>query len=64
MSTTWVTGSPSVRGTGPWTMESFTSTATVALPPGDYTVRYNAHDLNGNVSRTYEHDVTVGAATG
>lgn len=41
-----------------------THTATVALPPGDYTVRYNAHDLNGNVSRTYEHDVTVGAATG
>jgi glycosidase len=27
-------------------------TATVSLPDGHYTVRYNAHDLAGNVSRT------------
>ncbi|ANC32017.1 fibronectin type III domain-containing protein [Isoptericola dokdonensis] len=38
-----------------------THTATVALPSGAYTVRYNAHDLAGNVSRTSTFDVTVDA---
>lgn len=36
-------------------------TATVSLPSGTYTIRYNAHDLAGNVSRTYEYTVTVDA---
>lgn len=34
-------------------------TATVALADGDYTIRYNAHDLAGNVSDTGAFDVTV-----
>lgn len=36
-----------------------THTATVSLPDGQYTIKYNAHDLNGNVSRTYTHAVTL-----
>ncbi|WP_211220916.1 glycosyl hydrolase [Nocardioides insulae] len=35
--------------------------ATVTLPSGDYTVRYNAQDEAGNVSRTGSFDVTVDA---
>jgi hypothetical protein len=38
-----------------------THAATVSLPSGAYTVRYNAHDLAGNVSRTSTVDVTVDA---
>src|SRR5690606_40068291 len=37
-----------------------THTATVSgLPDGAYTIRYNAHDLAGNVSRTQTFDVTI-----
>ncbi len=36
-----------------------THTATVELPDGSYTIRYNAHDLAGNVSATGTFDVTV-----
>lgn len=32
--------------------KSATHTATVSLPDGEYSVRYNAHDLAGNVSKT------------
>ena len=35
--------------------------ATLALPDGQYVIRYNAHDLAGNVSRTSELPVTVDA---
>lgn len=38
---------------------SATHTATVTLPDGRYTIRYNAHDLAGNVSRTSTFDVTA-----
>ncbi|MGV9194155.1 chitobiase/beta-hexosaminidase C-terminal domain-containing protein [Microbacterium sp. MC2] len=34
-------------------------TASVSLPDGAYTIRYNAHDLAGNVSQTKTFDVTV-----
>ncbi|BDI23384.1 Ig-like domain-containing protein [Herbiconiux sp. L3-i23] len=34
-------------------------TATVTLPDGKYTIRYNASDLAGNVSQTRSFDVTV-----
>jgi len=34
-------------------------TATVTLPDGAYTVRYNAHDLAGNVAQTKTFDVTI-----
>lgn len=36
-------------------------TATVALPSGDYTVKYNAQDLAGNISRTSTFSVTIDA---
>jgi len=36
-------------------------TATVALPDGAYTVKYNAHDLAGNVSQTGEFAFTIDA---
>lgn len=36
-------------------------TATVLLPDGNYSVRYNAHDLAGNVSKTGTFAVTVDA---
>lgn len=36
-----------------------THTATVALPDGDYTIKYNAQDLAGNVSKTSTVAVTV-----
>lgn len=35
--------------------------ATVSLPDGDYTVKYNAQDLAGNISRTSTFPVTVDA---
>jgi hypothetical protein len=38
-----------------------THRATVTLPSGEYTVKYNAHDLAGNVSRTSTFAVTVDA---
>lgn len=40
-----------------------THTATVELPDGDYMIKYNAHDLAGNVSATGTFDVTIGADT-
>lgn len=47
--------------------ESGTHEATVALPSGDYTVRYNAQDLAGNISQTgtfaFSVDVTAPEAT-
>ncbi|WP_420112100.1 hypothetical protein [Pseudactinotalea sp.] len=36
-----------------------THTATVNLPDGAYTIRYNAQDLAGNISRTSTFDVVV-----
>ncbi len=36
-------------------------TASVALPDGAYTVRYNARDAAGNVSKTSTFDVTIDA---
>ncbi|MEA5119608.1 MAG: hypothetical protein VB036_18590, partial [Propionicimonas sp.] len=36
-----------------------THTATVVLPDGDYVIRYNATDVNGNVSRTAEAPVHI-----
>jgi hypothetical protein len=36
-------------------------TATVTLPDGSYTVRYNAHDLAGNVSKTGTFAFTIDA---
>lgn len=36
-----------------------THTASVTVPDGEYTIRYNAHDLAGNVSRTHTFDVRV-----
>lgn len=38
-----------------------THTATVALPDGSYTVRYNAQDLAGNVSQTSNFAFTIDA---
>ncbi|WP_165962676.1 family 43 glycosylhydrolase [Occultella glacieicola] len=38
---------------------SATHTASVSLPDGEYTIRYNAHDLAGNLSRTSTFDITV-----
>src|SRR5690606_33753650 len=38
---------------------SGTHTATVALADGAYTIRFNAHDLAGNVSATGTFDVTI-----
>jgi hypothetical protein len=35
--------------------------ATVSLPSGDYTVRYNAQDLAGNISRTSTFSFTIDA---
>ncbi|WP_240665950.1 Ig-like domain-containing protein [Agromyces sp. LHK192] len=35
--------------------------ATVTLPDGTYTIKYNAHDLVGNVSQTKTFDVVVDA---
>ncbi|WP_322410740.1 hypothetical protein [Microbacterium invictum] len=40
---------------------SGTHTAAVVLPDGAYTVRYNAQDLAGNISRTGSFSVTVDA---
>ena len=40
---------------------SATHTATVNLPDGAYTVKYNAQDLAGNISRTSTFDVTIDA---
>lgn len=36
-----------------------THSATLALPDGDYTVRFNAHDLAGNVSKTGSTAVSI-----
>lgn len=36
-----------------------THTALVTVPDGGYTIRYNAHDLAGNVSHTHTFDVRV-----
>ncbi|WP_246190696.1 fibronectin type III domain-containing protein [Agromyces agglutinans] len=36
-------------------------TATVALPSGEYTVKYNAQDLAGNLSKTSTFSVTIDA---
>ena len=41
--------------------ESGTHTATVALASGEYTLRYNAHDRAGNISRTGTFAFTVDA---
>lgn len=41
---------------------SASHTATVSLPDGDYTIRYNAHDLAGNLSATGTFDVTIDSA--
>lgn len=38
-----------------------THTATVTLPSGNYTLRYNAQDLAGNISQTKTHDFTIDA---
>ncbi|MGW8482073.1 carboxypeptidase regulatory-like domain-containing protein [Microbacterium sp. NPDC055903] len=38
---------------------SGTHSATVALPDGDYTIRYNAQDLAGNISQTRTYAVTI-----
>ncbi len=40
---------------------SGTHTATVELPDGTYTIKYNAHDSAGNVSATGTFEVTIGA---
>ncbi|WP_307372318.1 sialate O-acetylesterase [Microbacterium sp. W4I4] len=36
-----------------------THTATVTVPDGDYTIRYNAQDTTGNISDTGTFDITV-----
>lgn len=41
---------------------SASHTASLTLPDGSYTIRYNARDTSGNVSRTQEHAVTVDAS--
>lgn len=41
--------------------ESGSHTATVSLPSGDYTVRYNAQDKAGNISQTRTFDFTIDA---
>ena len=38
-----------------------THSATVNLPDGDYTIRYNAEDLAGNIAKTSSFDVTIDA---
>ncbi|MHC2998336.1 Ig-like domain-containing protein [Microbacterium sp. HJ5] len=38
-----------------------THAATVALPDGDYTIKYNAQDLAGNTSKTRTFDVSLDA---
>lgn len=38
---------------------SGTHVATVELPDGSYTIKYNAHDVAGNVSRTFSFAITV-----
>ncbi len=38
-----------------------THAASVTLPDGTYTARYNAHDLAGNVAQTKTFDVTIDA---
>lgn len=38
-----------------------THDATVTLPSGSYTLRYNAEDLAGNISRTYTFDFAIDA---
>lgn len=42
---------------------SATHTATVALPDGSYTLRYNSQDLSGNISVTRTFDFTIDATT-
>lgn len=39
--------------------KELTHSAVVALPDGAYTLRYNAHDLAGNVSKTGSFDFTM-----
>ncbi|MGX1703170.1 M6 family metalloprotease domain-containing protein [Microbacterium sp. NPDC055357] len=41
---------------------SATHTSTVSLPDGAYTLRYNAHDIAGNISETKNYAFTIGEA--